>query len=302
MPAYLEHLTPKQVARAIGVSDASLKRWCDKGMIASIRTAGGHRRLPLNGVVQFLRETGRQLLRPEILKLPPCTGNGHTVQCRAQVQLREAAQACDDEQFQRLIFDLYLARHSIADVCDRVIAPAFHELGDMWARGELDVYQERRGVEIALRTLHRVYPMLPCVAADAPLALGGTLEGDPYALPTAMVELVLKEAGWCASSYGVGLPVRTLCDAVRKNRPRLVWLSVSTAADQTEFVKQYDELYQAAYRSGVAVVVGGRWLAPETRARMHYSCHCDTLNHLTAFAKTLYNPAPHRPPCFTDQF
>jgi predicted site-specific integrase-resolvase len=26
-------LTPKQVARAIGVSESSLKRWCDKGVL-----------------------------------------------------------------------------------------------------------------------------------------------------------------------------------------------------------------------------------------------------------------------------
>jgi len=140
------------------------------------------------------------------------------------------------------------------------------------------------------------------VAAEAPLALGGTLEGDPYALPTAMVELVLKEVGWWATSFGVGLPVSSLCESIARNKPRLVWLSVSTASDAGVFLKQYEELYQTAYRNNVALVVGGRWLTPETRARMHFSSHCDTMSHLTAFARTLYNPAPHRAPCFTDQF
>ena len=35
-----EDLSPKQVALALGVSEASLKRWCDKGFLDSTRTAG----------------------------------------------------------------------------------------------------------------------------------------------------------------------------------------------------------------------------------------------------------------------
>jgi len=62
-----ELISPKQVALALGVSEASLKRWCDKGLIPAIRTAGGHRRLPINGVIHFIRQTGQHLVRPEVL-------------------------------------------------------------------------------------------------------------------------------------------------------------------------------------------------------------------------------------------
>jgi MerR family transcriptional regulator, light-induced transcriptional regulator len=71
-----EHLTPKQVARAIGVSEASLKRWCDKGLIHSVRTAGGHRRLPLADVMSFLRKSGHPLVSPEVLGLPAVSSRG----------------------------------------------------------------------------------------------------------------------------------------------------------------------------------------------------------------------------------
>jgi excisionase family DNA binding protein len=62
-----ELITPKQVARAIGVSESSLKRWCDRGLIPTVRTAGGHRRLPISGVLSYLRETGHEMVRPELL-------------------------------------------------------------------------------------------------------------------------------------------------------------------------------------------------------------------------------------------
>ena len=69
-----EFVTPKQVARAIQVSESSVKRWCDKGVIPTQKTAGGHRRIQLAGLVRFLRESGQVLARPEVIGLPATTG------------------------------------------------------------------------------------------------------------------------------------------------------------------------------------------------------------------------------------
>ncbi len=78
-----KQLTPRQVARAMGVSEASLKRWCDRDLIPSVRTAGGHRRLELGGVLQYLRESGRPLPAPEVLGLPSAVGKGSQVMAKA---------------------------------------------------------------------------------------------------------------------------------------------------------------------------------------------------------------------------
>ena len=77
-------VTPKQVAQAIDVSESSLKRWCDRGLLTTVRTAGGHRRLALDDVFQFLRQSGQQLVRPELLGLPSNTGQAATVIDRAR--------------------------------------------------------------------------------------------------------------------------------------------------------------------------------------------------------------------------
>ena len=69
-----ELVTPKQVALAIGVSEASLKRWCDKGLLPFSRTPGGHRRLPISGVMQFVRKTGQSLVEPAVIGLPATIG------------------------------------------------------------------------------------------------------------------------------------------------------------------------------------------------------------------------------------
>jgi excisionase family DNA binding protein len=284
----LKHLiTPKQVAQAIGVSESSLKRWCDQGLLTTVRTAGGHRRLALDDVVQFLRRSGHKLLRPELLGLPATVGQGATVIARARDQLRDALIAGDEEQCRRIVFDLYLSGQTACDICDRVLAEAFHDIGDAWECGELVVYRERRGCEIALKALHDLRLAIAAAPMDAPLALGGALEHDPYRLPTTMVEIALREAGWRAISLGTMLPASTLVEAVRENQPELIWVSVSSIASPHEFLQEYARLYETAAALGTAVAVGGRALTEAVRQQMDYSAYCDTLRHLVSFVDTL---------------
>lgn len=286
-----ELFSPKQVARAIGVSEASLKRWCDKGLLPATRTAGGHRRLTLAAVVQFLRATGQELVQPEVLGLPLATGLGRPALNRTLAQTVEALAAGDEAALRHLTFNLYLAQHSVRDICDRVLAAAFHEIGHRWESGRIEVYRERRACEICARVLFDLRTVLPPVPESAPRAVGGTVAGDPYQLPTTMVEIVLREAGWHAQSFGVGMPFDTLCAAVREVRPRLFWLSVSTIESPADFLGHYADLHAAAAAAGVPLVVGGRALTAAIRRRMHYAAFCDHLGHLASLAATLHRPA-----------
>jgi excisionase family DNA binding protein len=284
-----EFVTPKQIARAIGVSESSLKRWCDKGMLPTVRTAGGHRRIRMSSVLEFLRQTQQSLVHPELLGLPPFLCQAPTQLDRARADLRAALEAGDEFQC-RLLLQLYLSQHSVCEICDKVIAGAFRDIGDAWTRGAVEVYQERRACEICLRILHELRAALPPASAAAPLAIGGTLGRDPYQIATKSVELTLREAGWRAESYGSALPAATWCAALRDTRPRVFWLSVSWIESPEEFLADYCSLFAAANGLGTAVLVGGQALTPELRHQMPYSAYCDTFRHVANFAATLYRP------------
>jgi methanogenic corrinoid protein MtbC1 len=142
-----------------------------------------------------------------------------------------------------------------------------------------------------MRALYQLRRLLPSVPESAPRAIGATHEGDPYTIPTLMVEIALREAGWRADSYGIGHPFSTLCAAVRSIRPRLFWLSVSTIDSIPDFIAGYSKLFEIALECGVPIVVGGRALTEEVRRAIQYSAHCDTLQHLISFAQTLNHTA-----------
>ena len=289
-----EFLTSKQVARAIQASESSVKRWCDKGVIPTQYTAGGHRRIALPDLIEFLRSSKYELVRPEVLGLPATTGQTSRVIDRAEEQLTEALLKGEEDLCRQIVLDLYLAEHNISSICDLVITRSFMTIGDRWECGNAEVYQERRGCELALRILHELRTLIPNPPLDAPVAFGGAVEGDLYSLATTMVELVLRDIKWNASSLGTNLPFSTLAAAIEQQRPRMFWLSVSYIRNEQEFLQNYAELYDE-FGMDVAFVVGGRALKEPIRQQMQYAAFCDNIRHLESFAQTLLSASEKEP-------
>ncbi|QDT47312.1 MerR family regulatory protein [Symmachiella dynata] len=282
-----ELVSPKQVARAIGVSESSLKRWCDRGLIETTRTAGGHRKLAISNVLEFIKTSGLNIADPAVLGLPPSTGQGPRTLNAAQRQMIKSLVADDEQACRQVVFDLVLANHKFSSIGDVVIAPAFGEIGEKWDCGEVEVYQERHSCEMCLRVLHELRATLPAVDPDAPLAIGGALAGDHYSLSTTLVELVLREDGWNAETLGNNLPAETLVHAIQQKQPKLFWISASHIADRSQFLLDVEQLYATAQVNGTALAIGGRAMTEELRKQMKAHAFCDTLGHLESFASTL---------------
>ena len=281
-------VSPKQVARAIGVSESSLKRWCDQGLIKTVRTAGGHRKMDIAEVVRYVREQDHKLVSPEILGLPPASEHASTGLTHGGPRLVDALLAGDELVARQIVFDLYLAKHSRSVIFDEVIAAAFREIGDRWECHDADVYQERRACEIALRVLFDLRRVQQ-VPERKWLATGGTIEGDLYSLPSAMAELVLRDCGFYATSLGTSIPFASLVKAVQETKPKLFWLSVSHIREGLDFVTEFAALSQACTAADTALVVGGRALTEDFAATHDL---LGLLRHHAAPRSVRHNSAP----------
>jgi len=107
-----------------------------------------------------------------------------------------------------------------------------------------------------------------------------------------MAGLALREAGWDAENFGVNIPVDSYCAALRKHKPRLLWISVSHIADEAAFVTGASKLCAAAREIGTAVAMGGRGLTPALRQQIHYNAFCESFRELAAFAEALQPEKP----------
>lgn len=242
--------------------------------------------MPIDSVLQFLRERGQPLVAPELLGLPAAAGKTNWTLDRASRQLFEALTKGDESVSRQIILDLFLSDHSAATICDLVIAAAFEEIGCQWVDGSLEIYQERRSCEIILRILHELRMALPGPSSDTPRALGGTLDGDQYTIGVTMAELILRDVGWNATSLGSSLPFETLRKAVEQTRPGLFWLSVSYIRDEERFVEECDQLFEVITACNSVLTVGGQALDNRMRRRIRFHSFSDTMQHLEAFAKS----------------
>ena len=281
--------SPKEVAAAMGVSESSLKRWVDKGLIQAEKTGGGHRRLQLDSFLHYAREAGKSISRPELIGLPPGMGSTSPNIDGANNEFQQALASGDELTSRRIVLDMYMKNTSVATICDTVITPAFQKIGDLWHCGSMEVYEERRACETCSRVIHELRRAVGAGRIDGPIAMGGTLDGDPYTLAACMSELVLRDCGWRANSLGNMLPFETLRRALERDRPRLMWLSVTSIRDVDRFVASFNVLFDTATSFGSAIVVGGQALTADIRRLLRYTTYCDNFRHLEAFATTL-NP------------
>ncbi|MEZ6129728.1 MAG: B12-binding domain-containing protein [Planctomycetaceae bacterium] len=279
------YFSPKDVAKAIGVSESSLKRWVDKGFIRAAKTAGGHRRLELDAVLDYVRSTGRSLTAPEAIELPEGCGVVATMTHADAVGIFKGALISGDEATAcRVILDLYLNGASVAEICDSVIAPVFHDVGNLWECGDMEVYEERRACELCLRVVHELRRAVGAGPVNGPVAMGGTLDGDPYTLATSLAELVLRNNGWKATSLGNMLPFDTIRSAILKHRPKLFWISVTSIRDIDRFTTDFNMLFDVAESVSCALVAGGQALTSNIRQKIRYTHFSDTFRHLESFA------------------
>jgi len=257
------------------------------------KTAGGHRRIEIEAIVQFLRETGRRVVEPELLGLPVSVGKTEWTLDRAKDRIVSSLVSGEESVVRQIVFDLLLADHSVTAIFDDVLASAMHLIGDQWSCGDVAVYQERRACEICMRCLHELRAVTS-VTNEAPTAIGGTVESDIYTLPITMSEIVLRNVGWQATLLGTNLPFDTLAEAIEKNSPKLFWLSVSYFMDEKAFVTGVNRLFDVTHARGAALAIGGQAITENLRRQIQYSAFCESFRDLERFARSL-NPAPGSP-------
>jgi excisionase family DNA binding protein len=303
-------LSPKELARAIGVSESSLKRWADEGLIRVTRTAGGHRRIPIAEAIRFLRETGATVVRPEILGLPDVEAVSGDLPAREEEadRLHAYIRQGHARRARGLILSMYIEGRSVAEICDGPIRQAMQRIGDLWRHGPEGIFIEHRATDIcaqAINQLRSTFPAAPgnapgdapepaeyaasgaaAAAARTPVAVGGALAGDPYMLPSLMAAASLAAEGFQAINLGPDSPAEPLLLAARHHGADLVWLSASAEEIRpADLARQIDILLKGLTKIGLSLIVGGNALEriqPPTAANLHIG---RSMAELVAFAR-----------------
>ncbi len=284
-------VTNKELADALGVSESSMRRWTNTGVIKTSRTVGGHRRIPIAEAVRFVRDSRLPLARPDLLGLPDLPGPA--AQENPGQHLFEALVSGHEAQARSQVVSLYLSGTGVPAICDGPIRYAMHQLGELWRHDERGILTEHRGTDICVRLLAELRQLLPAPGVDAPVAVGGAPDADPYIVPSLMAAMVLADAGFRDMNYSANTPVALLSSAAREHHPALVWLSISAVEDKASLVRDIDALAGELGNLNIPLVIGGRAAGDLTLPTAVH--HVQSMAELAAFARglrTVKLPAP----------
>ncbi|MGB3562987.1 MAG: helix-turn-helix domain-containing protein [Thermoanaerobaculia bacterium] len=281
-------LSPRDLAEAIGVSESSIKRWVDDGVIQAAKTAGGHRRIATPEAVRFIRESRSVVVRPDLLgfrEVAALKGELPAAGDEAK-RLFDYLRAGAAPEAHGLLLSLYLGGQSVAEIVDGPLQSAMEWLGELWTKEEPGIFWEHRATEIAIRSMANIRSLFS-PPDDALLAVGGAPAGDPYSLPTISAAAVLESVGWRAVNLGPDTPIESLLLAVESLRPQLVWLSVSVVAEPEALRQGVERLILGLSKQSLSLVLGGSAsdqldLGPQSL--LHVG---ERMSELEAFAKGL---------------
>lgn len=249
-------LSTSEFAKALGVSDSSVRRLADTGELEIHRTRGGHRRIPVSEAVRYIRDTRAPVLKPELLGLEVASQEaGRESAADRMLQVLEEGHA---SSVIGLMQWLYASGMNIAELCDGPIASAMHKIGDRWPHDKRAIFVEHRATILCGRALNQLRLSIPEPDEDAPKAIGGAMSGDMYLLPTLIASLVMYESGFNEINLGPNTPLDVLADAVIDESPNLVWLSIAEPFRSKSQLAEVHKLADVAQQHKTTFVIGGR--------------------------------------------
>ncbi len=256
----MKYLSPKQLGQAIGVSESSLKRWIDDGLIEVIRTTGGHRRVELSEAIRFVRQRGYTVKDPSVLGLTAADDQtGRADDTQLSEHFYDMLINGRDKEFTAAATRLYLDGHTTSEIIDGPIRWAMNKIGELWHNNPDGIGIEHRATDICIRTLGYMHSLIKPPADDAPLAIGGAPAGDQHLISSLCVSLVLADQGWREANLGANTPWDQLASVAKQQQAALVWVSM-TAPPNTDYAKKLQELANDLAAESCQIIIGGQQL------------------------------------------
>jgi len=252
-------LTTKDVARLCKVSDATVKRWEEAGLIRSERTSGGHRRFRAEEVARFQKESKLGL------KQSPGDESVHTAANRrkispeiADTELFNSLVTGKEEEVANLLIKDFLDGATVPEIFDTAVSGSMKRIGDLWFEGKLSVAQEHLATRAAMCAVHKLRHSVPVADPCGKLLFCFATEGDFHELSTHLVQMVFESEGWEVMNFGSNTPLYSVVEEIKHHSPDLICISSTVMADVERLSHDYDSFIRKIRSLKIPVVLGGK--------------------------------------------
>ena len=154
--ADIKGFTTIEVARLCRVSDATVKRWEEAGLLKSERTSGGHRRFRVEEVARFQREQGLGLKQSHSDEsVTKITKRARDKKNHFDSAFLQSLIEGGEEGAANVFITAHLEGKPLTEIIDRLVCPAMRKIGELWHRNEISVAQEHLATRTVISALYK---------------------------------------------------------------------------------------------------------------------------------------------------
>jgi len=280
------NLTTKDVARLLLVSEATVKRWADDGLLLPKKTVGGHRRFSIQSVARLRREQGiapaaQSSTKRVRKKMVP--GRLPSAESFSELLLSD-----NEAEATAQLIDAYLQNNALATLFDTTITNAMHRVGDLWFNGTITIADEHLATRVMLSALQKLRGIVVPGQATGLKAVSCGIEGDLHELPIHLAEIIFESEGWDITNLGPNTPLFSLRDMVAQKKPDLVCISARSIVDLDRATTEYAQLRKIIEKINGTTVLGGEGFRDSNlRQRFPAEFYAESFAGLSTFVNEL---------------
>jgi excisionase family DNA binding protein len=277
-------LTTKQAAHLLNVSEATIKRWADDGVLKPEKTVGGHRRF---GIESIGRLRGQRNLQGEATAVTQVVQKKRKPLPSPDEFLRLIL-AGDELETGAVLVDAYLAHHSLDAIFETTVTQAMHSIGNLWLEGSVTVAEEHLATRVVLTAIQKLRAVIVPHKSNGLSAICCAAEGELHELVVHLIEIILESKGWRVTNLGANTPLFSLQKMVSKQRPQLVCISADAILNVDRATTEFAQLSRVAAKLGAKIVLGGEaFRNPRIRVRFPANYYPQDFYALSRFATKL---------------
>jgi MerR family transcriptional regulator, light-induced transcriptional regulator len=275
----------KELAEMWDVSESTIKRWSDAGMLKCRKTFGGHRKFELEDIVEFQNRC--DLAKKEAEK--------RKAECSSELKrllddadfagladyYKQAALTGQSGLVSSLLSQWGEQGLSLATIGEDIIRPAMREVGELWRTGKIRVLDEHLATLSTMEALTDLHTSVAKNADSNRLAIVGCSEGELHQLASILVRHLLEAEGLKVVYLGPHTPLFSFAEAINRFKPQAVCISITMMDNLERAVRDYEALRRAASKHKARIIMGGAALEnDEVRTRFRGALYSETLHDL----------------------
>ena len=279
----------REIAQMWNVSETTVKRWADAGLLKCFRTPGGHRKFKLDDISEFQASRGFQatgMLTNQDWEDPDVE---NFVNQKNRDKLRDLtlylAVQNQVKRIRELLDRLYIRGLELADLYDNLLLPVAQSLEEQWRNKTLSLGQHNLGCNNLESAIAYFYPRIISRRPNGKTALCASPDPEACVL-TEAVGRILESEGWDCLNLGPRTPFTAMAEMVKEEPINLVCICSVRCRLDSSTRSEFDALCATAETYRIPIVLTGSVFAkPELRDSLPSHEYFSSLSSLRQYVK-----------------